>query len=157
MEALIFTGLQAAGKSSFYKAYFFDTHVRINLDMLKTRNRERLLLDACLQMKQPFVVDNTNPTAADRARYIELARQANYRIVAYYFPPDVAGSRARNDLRTGKSRVPVGAIYGTVKRLEAPGWEEGFDAIFDVWVVEGGFRVVKRGRDGPESTSLHET
>lgn len=147
MEVLIFTGLQASGKSSFYKERFFNTHVRINLDMLRTRNREERLLQACLEMKQPFVVDNTNPTAADRARYIEPARRANFRVVAYYFQPDVQGSRVRNDLRTGRARVPVGAIYGTVKRLEAPSWEEGFDAIYDVWVVDGGFRVEERVRE----------
>jgi len=36
MEAVIFTGIQAVGKSTFYKEHFFTTHVRINLDMLKT-------------------------------------------------------------------------------------------------------------------------
>lgn len=153
MEATIFTGLQASGKSSFYKERFFDTHVRINLDMLRTRNRERLLLQACLEMKQPFVVDNTNPTAADRARYIQPARSANFRVVAYYFQPDIQGSRARNDLRAGKARVPVGAIYGAAKRLQAPTWEEGFDAIYDVWVVEGGFRVEERVRELDASPS----
>jgi predicted kinase len=147
MEAIIFTGLQASGKSSFYKERFFDTHLRINLDMLRTRNRERLLLQACLSMKQPFVVDNTNPTAADRARYVEPARLARFHVVAYYFQPDVQGSRARNDLRTGKARVPVGAIYGTARRLQPPAWEEGFDAIYDVWVVADGFRVEERGRE----------
>ncbi len=147
MEAVIFTGLQASGKSTFYKERFFDTHVRINLDMLRTRNRERLLLQACLEMKQPFVVDNTNVTAADRARYIEVARSARFRVVAYYFQPDIQGSRARNDRRSGRARVPVGAIYGTANRLQPPTWEEGFDAIYEVWTQEGGFRVVERVRE----------
>ncbi|HET6314797.1 MAG TPA: ATP-binding protein [Chloroflexia bacterium] len=147
MEAIIFTGLQASGKSSFYRQRFFDTHVRINLDMLRTRNRERVLLQACLEMKQPFVVDNTNPTPDDRARYIGPARQAGFRVVAYYFQPDLQGSRARNDLRTGKARVPVGAISGTAGRVQSPPWEEGFEAIYDVWVADGGFRVVERLRE----------
>ncbi len=62
MEAIIFIGLQASGKSSFYKEKFIDTHIRINLDMLKTRYREKVLFDACLKAKQPLVIDNTNPT-----------------------------------------------------------------------------------------------
>ena len=53
-------GIQGAGKSTFFKERFFDTHVRINLDMLKTRHREAILLDACIRAKQRFVVDNTN-------------------------------------------------------------------------------------------------
>jgi hypothetical protein len=48
MEAVIFIGLQAAGKSSFYLDRFFNTHIRINLDMLKTRHREQLIFQACL-------------------------------------------------------------------------------------------------------------
>lgn len=39
----------------------------INLDTLKTRNRERILLAACLEAKQPFVLDNTNLTREVRA------------------------------------------------------------------------------------------
>jgi predicted kinase len=34
LEAVIFIGLQAAGKSTFYLRRFFRTHVRINMDML---------------------------------------------------------------------------------------------------------------------------
>jgi predicted kinase len=40
MQAIIFMGIQACGKSTFYHHKFALTHVRINLDMLKTRHRE---------------------------------------------------------------------------------------------------------------------
>ena len=40
MEMVLFVGIQATGKSSFYLERFFRTHVRINLDMLKTHHRE---------------------------------------------------------------------------------------------------------------------
>jgi predicted kinase len=59
MEAVIFIGIQGSGKSSFFRERFFDSHVRINLDMLRTRRREELLVSACLQGGQPFVIDNT--------------------------------------------------------------------------------------------------
>jgi predicted kinase len=75
MEAVIFIGIQAAGKSTFYFQRFADTHVRINLDMLRTRRREQILVQACLVAKQSFVVDNTNVTRADRARYVPPARR----------------------------------------------------------------------------------
>jgi predicted kinase len=35
MEAVIFVGIQGSGKSTFYNERFVDTHIRINLDMLK--------------------------------------------------------------------------------------------------------------------------
>jgi hypothetical protein len=62
MEAIIFSGLPGSGKSSFYKERFFNTHVRISLDLLKTRYRETRILEACLETDQRFVIDNTNPT-----------------------------------------------------------------------------------------------
>ncbi len=46
MELLLFIGGQASGKSTFYHQRFRDTHLRINLDMLRTRHREAILLKA---------------------------------------------------------------------------------------------------------------
>ena len=93
MEAIIFTGIQATGKSTFYRDTFFKTHIRINLDMLKTRHREKLLLNACLEMKHPFVVDNTNPGVEDRQRYILPAKDHKFRVVGYYFQSEKRISR----------------------------------------------------------------
>lgn len=138
MEAVIFIGLQGAGKSTFYKEYFFQTHVRINLDMLRTRHREDILLSACIDAKQPFVVDNTNITRDQRVKYIEAARQGRFRVVAYYFDVGINEALTRNSQRTGRARVPDVAIYGAHKRLEPPRGEEGFDRIF----------IVRTGTDG---------
>jgi predicted kinase len=44
MEAVILIGIQGSGKSTFCRERFFNTHIRINLDMLKTRHRERYLV-----------------------------------------------------------------------------------------------------------------
>ena len=142
MEAIIFVGIQAAGKSSFYKERFFNTHVRINLDMLKTRHRERGLLRTCIDLKQPFVVDNTNPTVEERARYIAPAKAAGFRIVGYYFQSRVPDCLARNDRREPRERVPGKAIGGTARRLQLPSLAEGFDALHYVRIAEDGrFRV----------------
>ena len=138
MEAVIFTGIQASGKSTFFKQRFFDTHVRINLDMLRTRNREAILVRACLESKQRFVVDNTNPTRADRARYTGPAKAAGFRVVSYYFDTDMQGALARNAQRSGSARVPVFGIHGTRKKLEPPAADEGFDEMFVVNITPGG-------------------
>ena len=58
MKGVIFIGLQASGKSTFFLQRFFTTHIRLNMDMLKTRNRETILLKACIEAKQPVVIDN---------------------------------------------------------------------------------------------------
>jgi predicted kinase len=131
-DAIVFVGLQGSGKSSFYQARFFQSHVRINLDMLKTRHREALLLRACIEMKQHFVVDNTNPTLAERAKYIQPARKAGFRIIGYYFVPDIPACTVRNQQRTGRERVPAKAIVATARRLQPPSFTEGFEILYDV-------------------------
>jgi predicted kinase len=84
MELVIFIGIQATGKSSFYRDRFFRTHIRVNLDMLKTRHREQIIFQACLEGKQSLVIDNTNPTIQDHDRYISIAKEHNFRIIGYY-------------------------------------------------------------------------
>lgn len=142
MEAVILCGVQAAGKSTFVRERFFDTHVRISRDLLRTPNRERVFLTACLQTRQPFVVDKVNPTAADRRPYVEAAREAGYRLAAYWFDVPAEDAVARNAARPGKAKVPVQAILGTHKRLEPPSPAEGFGEIYRVSVSPDGFTVV---------------
>ena len=48
MQLLIFSGVQASGKSSFYLLNLHHSHLRINLDMLKARHREKLIFEADL-------------------------------------------------------------------------------------------------------------
>ena len=144
MEAVIFVGIQGSGKSSFFHERFFDTHVRINLDMLRTRRREELLVSACLEGGQPFVIDNTNPLPSDRARYLEPARAAGFRTVAYFFEASLREAMQRNNLRAGKQRVPAPAVAAAFKKLVPPSADEGFDGIYTVKLIaDSGFVVAK--------------
>lgn len=143
MQAVVFTGIQATGKSEFYKRRFFRTHMRLNLDMLKTRQRERILLQACLEAKQAFVVDNTNPTRQDRERYIVPARAAGFEIVGYYFASTIAEALGRNASRPPDEQIPVGGIYATYHRLEVPALDEGYMALFIVRIDAAGKFVVE--------------
>ncbi len=134
MEIVVFTGMQASGKSTFYKERFFRTHIRINLDMLKTRNKEKTLIEACMKAKQSFVVDNTNPTIEDRMRYIEIAKEAGVKVIGYYFQSDIAECTERNNVRIPEERVPVIALRLTHSKLQLPSYDEGFDELYKVEV-----------------------
>jgi predicted kinase len=142
MEMLLFIGIPATGKSTFYKERFFLTHVRVNRDMLKTRHREELLIRACLEGKTKFVIENTNLTRSVRAQYIALAKQAGFRAVGYFFESPAIDAVHRNKLRPEQERVPAVAIWAANKRLEAPSREEGFDELFRVKMIQpAGFSV----------------
>jgi AAA domain-containing protein len=147
MTAIILIGIPASGKSTFYRQRFFFTHVRISLDMLKTRHRERLFVDFCLAARQPFVVDNTNAGAKERARFIGRAHAAGFRVVGYYLGTTVEEAQERNRQRHGRGRIPDKGVAGVAGRLELPGLGEGFD---ELWYVrmdgEGGF-VVEEWRE----------
>jgi predicted ABC-type ATPase len=132
MEAVILVGIQASGKSTFYQQRFFDTHVRISRDLLGTRGREQVLLQTCLESRQPFVVDNTSVQAEERARFIVPAKAAGYRVVGYFFRTEPRAAIARNKLREGNAVIPIPGILGTYKKLEEPRMDEGFDALYTV-------------------------
>jgi predicted kinase len=143
MECVILIGIQGSGKSTFYKQYFFHSHVRINLDMLKSRHKEDIYLAASYQAKQKFVVDNTNSRLQDRKKYIQLSKKFGYKVIAYFMKPDIDGSLLRNEGRYGKARVPEAAIRGTLNKLEAPDFAEGFDELYQVVIENGQFVISK--------------
>jgi predicted kinase len=147
MEAVIFTGVQGSGKSTFCKQRFYDTHIRINLDMLRTKNRERLLLAACLEAKQKFVIDKTNPTIEQRAKYIQLARSYHFRVIGYYFQSKLEDALRRNSQREGKARIDERGIYGVLAKLQRPTLAEGFDELYYVWINENNEFVVETWND----------
>lgn len=141
MEAIIFIGIQATGKSTFYKERFFRSHVRISLDLLKTRNREDKMLQVCLETQQAFVVDNTNPTKEDREKYIHSAKARKYQVIGYYFQSKLPEALERNAQRLGKENIPGVGVRATYHKLQLPSLEEGFDRLYFVEIDKGTFIV----------------
>ncbi len=141
MELILFIGIQASGKSGFYTDRFSNTHIRLNLDMLKTRHREKILFEACIRAKQHVVIDNTNPTQKDRKRYIDYFSGIRPQVVGYYFKSSIEECMRRNRMRTGKSRIPDKGILSTYSNLELPSFKEGFDKLYYVSIEDGVFQV----------------
>ena len=136
-------GIQAAGKSTFFNDRFSKTHIRINLDMLRTRHREMAFLQACFETSQSFVVDNTNPTRADRARYLTPSRESGFRSIGYFFESRIHDAIKRNAQRLESERVPELGLRGVHARLELPSLGEGFDELYFVRIDEEGCFVVE--------------
>lgn len=129
---IIMIGIQGSGKSTFYDKYLSDSYVRVNLDTLKTRHQENLLISECIRNGKSFAVDNTNPTRADRQRYIPLAQYAGYKIVGYFMESKLQPCIERNNQRTGIARIPATAIAATSNKLQTPTYDEGFDELYFV-------------------------
>ena len=146
VEVVIFVGLPAAGKTTFYQQRFAATHVHISKDLwpksADKNARQARELKGALASGRSVVVDNTNPTVADRALVIHSAGEHGARIVGYYFAVEPREAIGRNRGREGKARVPNVAIFTAAKRMVIPTRNEGFDELYRVTVAgDGGFDV----------------
>src|SRR5919197_2335837 len=113
MDAVLLCGVQGSGKTTLYRDRFADTHVHVSLDLVGSRARESALVRECLDAQRPFVVDNTNPTPADRARYVDPAREAGFKLVAYLVEVDPAVAFAR-------AEIPPARVAATARSLQPP-------------------------------------
>ena len=150
-ELVILVGLQASGKSTFFRERFAATHEHVSKDLFRNNKnpnrRQAQLIEASLKEGSPVVVDNTNPTVEDRRILIESGRRYGARIVGYFFDSTVRQCIERNRLRAGKARVPDVAIYATAKKLVPPSYSEGFDELFRVRPIASSFEVSAETRD----------
>ncbi len=131
-KIVILMGIQGSGKSQYYWQYLSDDYVRINLDSLRTRNNEKRALEECFAAGKNIAVDNTNPTRADRSRYIIPAKAHGYHVIGVFMESKLQSCITRNNQREGKERIPAKAIAYTSSKLEMPSFSEGFDELYFV-------------------------
>jgi predicted kinase len=147
LECIILIGLPGAGKSTFYRERFAG-YAHISKDLWPNASgreaRQQKLIDDTLAAGKSIVVDNTNPTAAERARIITAAKNRDARLIGYFIDVSTRAAVARNANRTGKSKVPNVAIFTTAKRLQPPQLTEGFDELFRVELnKDRSFRITR--------------
>lgn len=140
-ECIIFVGMQASGKSTYYKTNFSDTHVRVNLDMLKSKKAMNDLIQTCLDNRLSFVIDNTNPMKKTRKTFIERAQFYGYKINCYSFESDYETCLKRNNLRKGNAVIPEKGLLWWKNSFEKPTFEEGFDNIYHVRICGNEYAI----------------
>lgn len=139
---VILMGLQGSGKSTFFNTEFKDKgYEHISLDILKTRRKEAELIQTCLDENRSCVIDNTNPTKADRARYITPGKHCDFRVVGYFLQSRLSDCLERNEKR--ERQVPKKGILATFNKIEMPSLDEGFDELNFVSIEDGEFRITK--------------
>jgi predicted kinase len=149
-ECVILIGLPGAGKTTFYRQRFAATHRHISKDLRPNASSreawQRRVLSEALSEGASVVVDNTNPSVADRAAIIGVARAHGARVTGYVFDVTTREAVARNAERRGRQRVPNVAIFTIAKRLEPPTAAEGFDELFRVSLTpERTFSIRREG------------
>ncbi|XYH95442.1 AAA family ATPase [Sorangium sp. So ce1128] len=158
---VVLMGLQGAGKTSFTRARWGDTHVHVSKDHFPRRAknkdaRQERLIAAALESGRSVVVDNTSPTALVRAPLLALGRAHGALVVGYCFGASVEECLERNRGRQGALRVPDVAIFATARRFEAPSLAEGFDELHAVRLVVGEGFVVTAGLPGERAPGAEE-
>ncbi|MBQ3743625.1 MAG: nucleotidyltransferase domain-containing protein [Bacteroidales bacterium] len=140
--AFLFVGIQGSGKTTFYKERFRHLGYRyISMDEIRNRNKEWALFEEAVTAGENIVIDNTNVTRAERARYLDLLKQKGYhRIFCYFFQSRVRDCIERNHLRG--TTVPDKAIAATSNRLELPSKSEGFTDMIYVRVEPPHFETL---------------
>jgi predicted kinase len=141
---VVLVGLQASGKTTFYRQRLAATHLHVSKDTFpnarRPQRRQLRMIEEALSAGRDVVVDNTNPSPAQWAPIILAARAHGARVVAYWFPPDLDASLSRNAARVGRTRVPDVGLYATIKILREPGPADGFDEVHTVgFDGNGGF------------------
>jgi predicted kinase len=111
VELVILVGLQASGKSTFFRERFAATHEHVSKDLFRNnrnRNRrQRELVEAALGAGCPVVVDNTNPTVQERRLLIELGRQFGARIIGYSFESGCVSALRATHAARGRRGFPM--------------------------------------------------
>ena len=132
---VIMCGAPGSGKSTFC-ANYLPTHVRVNRDTLKTKQKCYKVAEQNMQQGKSVVIDNTNPTKQDRKYFIDLAKKYNYKLRCFQMltQKDVCFhndyQRVANDQRkhlSGKAgSIPIHTFF---KYKQAPGKDEGFEEV----------------------------
>ena len=141
MQLIIFVGIPGCGKSTFYKEQFFNSHVRLSLDLLNTRNKEQRFLNLALSLQQRVIIDNTNVLREERHKYITQAKEKRYEVVGYYFDSNLSDCLERNEKRSGKDRIEKVGVIAKFKQLQPPSLDEGFDKLYFVKIQRDQFNV----------------
>jgi bifunctional polynucleotide phosphatase/kinase len=135
-ELVVLVGSPASGKSTLSRRYFVPkAYERVNRDTLKTKEKCWKAAREALQEGKSVVVDNTNPSAADREVYVKMARAAGVKCRCLWLQTDRQLAGHLNTLREvthGVRRIPDVGFNMFKKNFQKPTAAEGFDAIVEV-------------------------
>ena len=146
-EVIILIGSPGSGKSTFTEKFLLPKgYIRINQDILKTKEKVLKSLLQNIKEGKKIVIDSTNPQKNGRKDYIKICKENNYSVRAFVFQVSKELAFHLNNLRAiNKNRnhysghvnnIPIHAFF---KNFEQPEINEGFKEIVNVNFVPGPF------------------
>ena len=129
---LCMVGIQAAGKSTFSKNLIELigsnklTVVGDDADL----DKEEIRLNAILTSGLSCIVDATNPTVKQRARWIKIAKAHNIPILCIHMTTNGKMAKSFNAIRP--KYISEGALNAYMKDFQEPSTSEGFDSIIKI-------------------------
>lgn len=136
-EVIIMVGFPGSGKSHFVKAYLEPKgYIPINRDTLGSVQKCIAMLEHSLQSGKRAVVDNTNPDADSRKRFIDIARKMKVPCRCFKMSATYKQAKHNNAFRelTDKSHASINdMVFNMYKsKYQEPSLGEGFKEIVKV-------------------------
>ncbi|KAG8928212.1 hypothetical protein FRC02_007217 [Tulasnella sp. 418] len=150
-EIVLFIGYPSTGKTSFYNKYFQPAgYAHVNQDTLKTKPKCLKMVRECIGNNQSCIVDNTNRDVSTRASYVELAKEFQVSIRAFYFNASIEVAWHNNLYRAfclsdearskegSRELVPWSAFSSFRDAFQPATLDEGYSEIKTVnWIFDG--------------------
>ncbi|XP_052873415.1 uncharacterized protein F21D5.5 [Anopheles cruzii] len=136
-EAIIMVGFPGSGKSHFVRHQLVPHgYELINRDTLGSWQKCVASMVAALKQGKRVVIDNTNPDAESRKRYVEVAARANVPVRCFMMDVGYRHARHNNEFRelTDRSHSSISdMVFNSYKsKFKEPSLQEGFKEVVKV-------------------------
>uniref|UniRef100_A0A336MJT2 CSON000292 protein n=1 Tax=Culicoides sonorensis TaxID=179676 RepID=A0A336MJT2_CULSO len=136
-EVIVMVGMPASGKSSFARKHFETSgYAYINRDSLGSWQKCVSALEKAIQENKSAVIDNTNPDAESRKRYIEVAKKRKIPCRCFVMATTEAQAKHNNVFREltdpFHSVIKDMVFHGYKSKFQEPSLKEGFTQIVKV-------------------------
>lgn len=140
LEIIIMVGFPGSGKSYFSREYLKkEGYEVINNDTLKSVQKCLSVLESSLKAQKSCVIDNTNPDATSRKKFIDIAKKFDVPVRCFVMNSNYHHSKHNNMFREltdpTHSKIPDMIINSYKSKYQEPDKKEGFKEIVKVNVV----------------------